>query len=344
MSMSGVLFTCVVEQSFCACAALVASTASAQSDASFRARCENANGPSSGTAPTPVASAKLPDIYPEAVDRARDSSGDARMGRRHPNPPPTPRTHVDDSTRTKWRNLRARVRDTRGARGKIARGGRDVAALRLQPGTAMHRGILLLSLAVAATPPRAQAVCSDAHSGRPPLNDLGPAHYNGAQGGLYPGGSNVRPLSHDRDLDRTSRMVLLDAEGSPDPVSGIFLLISIGNSNATEEFTRFVDDALADPSRNRKLAIVDCAESGQTSDLIRDPAAPYWSHVDGVLLAAGVTPAQVQSVWLKDARPNPTETWPDSALVFEDDLRAIVQVLKSRYPSLKSVYHTSRIY
>src|SRR6185503_7724080 len=74
------------------------------------------------------------------------------------------------------------------------------------------------------------------------------------------------------------------------------------------------------------------------------PAAPYWIYVDQTIAAAGVSTLQVQSVWLKDARPNPTEAWPDSALVFEDDLRAIVQLLKSRFPNLRSVYHTSRIY
>jgi hypothetical protein len=208
----------------------------------------------------------------------------------------------------------------------------------------MQRGILVLSVALAVTPAFSQADCSKVQTHRTPLNDLGTGFYQGYQGGLYPGGSNVRPASHDRALDRTGRMVLLDAAGNPDAVNGIFALISIGNSNATEEFTTFLLDAEAVSRKNERLAIVDCASGGQTTDLIRNPADPYWAFVDDTLRAAAVTPLQVQSVWLKDARPDPTEPWPDSALVFEDDLRAIAQVLKSRFPNLKSIYHTSRIY
>ncbi len=208
----------------------------------------------------------------------------------------------------------------------------------------MRRGFLAVSLALAATRAMSQADCSKTQTHKTPLNDLGTGFYQGYQGGLYPGGTNLRPASHDRDLDRTGRMVLLDAAGLPDSANGKFVLISIGNSNASEEFTTFLLDAYADPSRNDRLQIVDCAEPSQTSDIIRDPAAPYWIFVDMTIAAAGATPLQVQSVWLKDARPNPTESWPDSALVYEDDLRAIVQILKVHFPNLRSVYHTSRIY
>jgi hypothetical protein len=89
---------------------------------------------------------------------------------------------------------------------------------------------------------------------------------------------------------------------------------------------------------------VDCAQPGQTSDIISDPLAAYWQHVDETLAAAGVTDLQVGSVWLKEAREFPQEQWPDSATVFQDDLRSIVQILKSRFPNLRSVYHSSRIY
>src|SRR5210317_2038953 len=56
----------------------------------------------------------------------------------------------------------------------------------------------------------------------PPLVDLGPGEaYNTEEGGLYPGGSNVRPAPHDAAGRRIARdIVPLDADGKPDPING----------------------------------------------------------------------------------------------------------------------------
>jgi hypothetical protein len=211
-------------------------------------------------------------------------------------------------------------------------------------GSRLLAPLTYLVIALVPVSARAEADCSGTQTRNTPIDDRGPGFYQGYQGGLYPGGTNMRPVSHDRALDRIGRMVLLDASGNVDPANGRFVLISIGNSNASDEFAAFVAKAAADVRTNHRLSIVDCAEGGATSDVIRDPDASYWKEVDATLLSAGVTGAQVQSVWLKNARPNPTEPWPLSATVFQDDLRAIAQVLKARFPNLKTVYHTSRIY
>src|SRR4029453_18101251 len=112
----------------------------------------------------------------------------------------------------------------------------------------------------------------------------------------------------------TSRVVLLDANGSPDAVAGSIVLISIGNSNATQEFRFFAADEEEDPAINSRLTFVDCAEAGQSIDLISDPGAEYWTYVDDMLAAGGVTGPQVQVVWLKEALPDPSESWPAHAL------------------------------
>src|SRR5262245_50395118 len=78
---------------------------------------------------------------------------------------------------------------------------------------------VLLGLGVAAS--RADAGCANPFVDRTPLTDLGTGTYNGYQGGLYPGGTNERPASHDRDLDRTGRLLLLDAAGNPDALNGV---------------------------------------------------------------------------------------------------------------------------
>ena len=38
--------------------------------------------------------------------------------------------------------------------------------------------------------------CQNTSRGYPPINDLGAGYWHGAQGGLYPGGSNIRPAAH----------------------------------------------------------------------------------------------------------------------------------------------------
>jgi hypothetical protein len=207
------------------------------------------------------------------------------------------------------------------------------------------RGTLLLaSLAIGSSAAWSQADCSGTRTYKTPLDELGAGTYQGYEGGLYPASSNTRPASHERALDRTSRMILLDGAGHPDAVNGIFVLIAIGMSNANVEFSSFMGDAAADPQVNSHVVLVNCAELSATSDVIVDPEAPYWGFVGDTLTAAGVTPLQVQSVWLKEGRAFPTEPWPESATIFRDDLRAIVQILKSSFPNLRSVYHTSRIY
>jgi hypothetical protein len=207
-------------------------------------------------------------------------------------------------------------------------------------GSSVSASLLTLVAAISRSP----AVCENPFVDATPITDLGQGTYQGYQGGLYPGGSNERPAAHDRAYDRTSRLVLLNAEGNPDATNGVFVLISIGNSNATMEFSDFVRRANSEPARNGKRMIVDCAEPDQTADIISDPAATYWLDVDLKLAGASLTPLQVQSVWLKDAIPYPAEGFPGHAEIFRDDLRAIVQILTSRYPNLKSVYLSSRIY
>src|SRR5439155_1415634 len=206
-----------------------------------------------------------------------------------------------------------------------------------------------VAVAVAAVPmtvlsgPVLASDCTKTSVGKTPLNDLGTGTYQGRQGGLYPGGSNVRPSAHDSDLDRVGRVQLLSAAGTPDAATGKIAFISIGMSNTTAEFSAFVPKANSDPQKNSRVVVVDCAEGGQASSDIADPSAPYWSFVDQKLAAAGVTPAQVQEIWLKEARRGSTEAFPTDATLLEDDLRTIVQIIESRYPNTRSVYVSSRI-
>jgi len=192
--------------------------------------------------------------------------------------------------------------------------------------------------------PLPAADCTGTSVGFVPLNDLGGGTYQGFPGGLYPGGSSARPLSHDQALDRVGRVMLLNSLGLPDAAAGKIVLVSIGMSNTTQEFSTFIPLANADPLKNSQVVLVDGAQGGQDAAAISNPNAAYWSFVDQRLVAAGVTPQQLEVVWLKEARAGPTEAFPSDATILRDQLRAIVQIIKSRYPNTRSVYLSSRTY
>ncbi len=87
------------------------------------------------------------------------------------------------------------------------------------------------------TLPRATADESQTSIGEIPLCDLGSGTFNGFAGGLYGGGSNVRPAEHEAAGVRISHDQIrpLDASGKPD-ADGKIVLISIGVSHTTMMF------------------------------------------------------------------------------------------------------------
>ena len=92
--------------------------------------------------------------------------------------------------------------------------------------------------------------CSQTSVGLTPLPDLGAGNYLGFQGGLYPAGSNVRPILHTIDgMAQATAVVPRNAAGAPDP-SGKIVFLSIGMSNCTQEFQRLLQLANADPLKH----------------------------------------------------------------------------------------------
>src|SRR5438128_1933457 len=86
--------------------------------------------------------------------------------------------------------------------------------------------------------------CARESTGTVPLIDLGTGSYKGAQGGLYPGGSNHRPPDHNAaGVTIAESLTPLDTLGQPDSIHGRVVFISIGMSNAVIEFNAFVPKA-----------------------------------------------------------------------------------------------------
>lgn len=188
--------------------------------------------------------------------------------------------------------------------------------------------------------------CGGTSTGRIPLTDLGAGLYEGYEGGLYPGGVNVRPAVHDTDADRAARLELLDAAGQADPATGRIVFLTIGMSNTTQESQAFIPLATADPLFNRSVVLVDGAQGGWSADRLVDPIqnATYWSTVEARLAAAGVTDAQVQALWLKEADARPSLPFPDDARKLQQEIESIIGDIKSRFPNARQLYLSSRIY
>lgn len=201
-----------------------------------------------------------------------------------------------------------------------------------------------MATAASAGPIGSAANCAGTQTGYTPLVDLGTKTYKGHRGGLYASGRNKPTAAWlRRGLAAAAQVLPRSASGRPVP-SGSIVLLSIGMSNTTQEFTAFKQLADRDQRRSPRLVIVDGAQGGQDAERVRDPAAPFWQLVDTRLAAALTTPAQVQVVWLKEAFARPTDPFPAHAARLRDALRDIVHILARRYPNLRLVYLSSRTY
>jgi hypothetical protein len=190
--------------------------------------------------------------------------------------------------------------------------------------------------AASAREERVEADCAATSVGLTPLSDLGGGRYHGYRGGLYANGMNTPPKTYAKTGLARAKTVK--------PVDGKIVLLSIGMSNATQEFSAFKRAADADPRKNPALTIVDGAQGGQDAEIVKDPHARFWSVVDQRLHVAGATSSQVQAVWLKEAIARESNPFPADAKRLKADLAAIVGILRARFPKLKLVYASSRTY
>ncbi|MCZ7638059.1 MAG: hypothetical protein M5U12_19660 [Verrucomicrobia bacterium] len=244
----------------------------------------------------------------------------------------------------------------------------------------MHRALLVAASAIAwpvlvyfACSPPGLAQTSAAGDGAeptngmlPPLVDVGPGKtYKGKEGGLYPGGSNVRPAAHDAAGRKIARdIVPLDGDGKPDPVNGKVVIMPVSVSNGygawhrgdeSDTSTTFMTRANANPAKNPKLFIAYGFEyqlpggNGGTGD--PGPDSNFYKSLDYALTEQGVTPKQVQIVWL--SMPVSGKSWgtnlPPEARTFPADAqqsqlawKEIVHAIYARYPNVKIIYSSTK--
>lgn len=206
--------------------------------------------------------------------------------------------------------------------------------------------LLLIALAafvlVASDAPASD--CSGWQTGLIPLTTLGGGSYAGYQGGLYPGGANVRPPAHDAaGITIANTIAPIDTFGNA-AANGRIVFISIGMSNCTQEFSTFVPAANGDPYRDPTVQVIDCALGGQTASVIKNPGASYWDTVRTRLRGRGSAPLQVQVAWIKEANAGPSTGFPAATTTLMRDLGSIARTLKDQFPNLRIAYLSSRIY
>ncbi len=194
--------------------------------------------------------------------------------------------------------------------------------------------------------------CSLTSLGITPLPDLGPGTYlPGYVGGLYPNGSNQRPAGHlAAGLAIAGGEILpRNASGGVDLVNGKIVLISIGMSNTTQEFNggpwAFKARADLDPTKNPRLVIVDGAQGGNDVSEWAQPTWPSWAVLANRLSNAGVSPAQVQVLWMKHAEAGDGVAFgppPANVDALATDLTSVLNLATAAYPNLRLAFLSNR--
>jgi hypothetical protein len=205
--------------------------------------------------------------------------------------------------------------------------------------------IIFLSLFFFSFSVHAQINCNNTSVGFPPLNDLGPGTWNGYQGGLYPNGSNYRPAAHNAaGLAIANQIKPLDGNGNVDLVNGKVVWMSIGMSNTSLEASTFIKKADSIATINPKLKMIDGAVFGCDIDAV-DTSVNYWNIVMQRLVDSGLTAQQVQVIWFKETKKNPTDPiFPNFSNEVLGKLKIAMNVLKIKFPNVKICYLDSRIY
>jgi hypothetical protein len=193
-----------------------------------------------------------------------------------------------------------------------------------------------------------------------PLTDMGTNNYLGFSGGLYPNASNSIPAVHlNAGVGFANSVQPLDTSGNP-ATNGRIAMVSIGMSNTTQEYCSdssflpcsswtFVGQALADPLVNQStLFFVNGARDSRTAALWESPTSAEYDRVlQDWLQPNGLSERQVQIAWVKVANPNPAVSLPSAnsdAITLLRQLGNIARALKVRYPNMKLVFISSRIY
>jgi hypothetical protein len=172
-----------------------------------------------------------------------------------------------------------------------------------------------------------------------PLNELETGTYFGAEGGLYPNGSNTMPSGQNSaGLSLAQSIQPLDANGDPDP-NGVYVLLSVGVSITHTIFDQFIASENSDPAKNSHLVFVNGAIDGTDGpDWVSSQSGTWLSILNYFLAYQNVTANQVVAAWVMMPHSNNTGTFPTDMEPQETDLISVLQDLHTLFPNLKLAY------
>lgn len=184
-----------------------------------------------------------------------------------------------------------------------------------------------------------------------PLTDFSADQkYKGRAGWLYAQG-NQPPEDYLAAATKVAHTIRpLDTNGKPS-AEGKVVFLSCGMSNATQEFSFFVQRIRRANGLSRSMVIVDGAIGGKAAgdwakNIGRGGEKTPWTILMKRIEDAGVTPQQVQTLWLKNAERTPhlIGEMPEHTTKLTEDLELTLRELKRRMPNLKIAYVSTRSY
>src|SRR6202050_2264966 len=180
-----------------------------------------------------------------------------------------------------------------------------------------------------------------------PITDLGTGTCGGEEGGLYSGGTNLRPtVQTTYGQTQAGKIQPLNSTGGASP-TGKIVLLALGESTALDEFgTAFLPLARHDPAINSNIVFVDGAQGGATpGELLTTTGNGYFNTIlNNYLPDQGVTADQVQVVWIEDSNGTASGTFPTDMNALTTDYETVLKNLHSLFPNLLLTYFSSRIY
>jgi len=204
--------------------------------------------------------------------------------------------------------------------------------------------VSLLAAMLTLPAPVAAANCAGSSTGNVAIPDLGTRMFQGHRGGLYPDGSNQPPAGYAAAGIKAARAIVPRApDGRPD-ANGKIVLLSVGMSNTSIEYSAFIALAKQDRRLASSVLLVNGAQGGKDAKAWVDRAAPAWAFVERELTAAGVTDAQVQAVWLKQAQARPTSGFDNHIQRLSKQIETINRDAAARFPNLQQVFLSPRTY
>ena len=136
----------------------------------------------------------------------------------------------------------------------------------------------------------------------------------------------------------------LDTLGASDPAHGRVVLISIGMSNATQEFSTFVPKAMTDPLRNPRLQVIDCAEGASRPIASTPRARPTGPTCWRDCAARGRRRSSRRRSGSREANADPRGGFPGIGRLADVEPGRDRADHQDKLPSVKLAYFTSRIY